>query len=907
MKRMWLTVLVLFVAACRGAPAEPSRADAGAPAPHPTLASQPRALAPIRAASPAPSRRRSGLRRPGPQIAAPKPDAGAPHKLGLERPPVVNPYWLVPNWYVNALTGNDDNTCQQIGSPCKSVAKIVSLWGTSAPTLPGAVTITFQTDEPSNTDWFAPAPVLPQGASLTVLGTWTTQCSGSLGTVTAKNYGAVADGRLHINLGACAAGNQGMAIVDVTRSSSVGHVDECSGNVCAISQPMSSNVPTFSTISGTDTEDDGWTAGDSFTIQRPTKVNIASYRPTVVGDTGATNLLPTGGYMGHVWVPNYGGGVGSSFAINSYVAVVESRVDGLFETVDTFVNNNEATAYNDWCPGVNVLLNAFIVAGSYSTVADFGLSFSGVQAHDTIVHGQLSVSQRATDYTEFGSVYVDSVVAVFQDSLLIADYPEPPQARIYGTYTLQSGTNNPSEATLNYYGTASAAFVGVPTMSFCNAGNVATAVDDSVFPVESYSNRPLTPAALDAPIGGFAGSGFNGRATCDTGATLVNAAYVPAASPAAYFNCGSGLTCTQNSPGTGQLTIASSVDGGVTSVSGTLPITVSPTTGAPVVSIGTVGAAHSVALWEGAGAAMGSASPGASAFPLVSNGTGSNPTFQALAYSTLTGAPTIPVLPTLTAHSIVLGQGTTTPTFLGACAAGGAAWSNGTDWQCAAYPYSFLTGVPTAPSVLGGTGITVTGGPAYTVALTVPETVPNGGTGNIILAAGSVLLGNGTGAVLTAAPVTAGNVLTSTGSTWASAPPPLIATYGANAAGVSVGSGLGTPVIIAQVTFTVPSGGAFASISVAFNQLYGTNDVAGTYDGSYGIGVDTSASLTQGHAWTEPLTAESQVYNLGWSSLYRTSLSAGTHNIYALATSVAIPSGGTDSWDADLLVTLTTH
>lgn len=53
----------------------------------------------------------------------------------------------------------------------------------------------------------------------------------------------------------------------------------------------------------------------------------------------------------------------------------------------------------------------------------------------------------------------------------------------------------------------------------------------------------------------------------------------------------------------------------------------------------------------------------------------------------------------------------------------------------------------------------------------VVDTLPvsNGGTGKATIAAGSVLVGNGTDAVTTVAPGTSGYVLTSNGSTWVSA------------------------------------------------------------------------------------------------------------------------------------------
>ena len=73
------------------------------------------------------------------------------------------------------------------------------------------------------------------------------------------------------------------------------------------------------------------------------------------------------------------------------------------------------------------------------------------------------------------------------------------------------------------------------------------------------------------------------------------------------------------------------------------------------------------------------------------------------------------------------------------------------------------------PAITGGT---ITGITDLTVA--------DGGTGSSTLAANAVLLGNGTSALQTVAPSTAGNVLTSNGTTWASTAPTVVRGLGLN-------------------------------------------------------------------------------------------------------------------------------
>ena len=80
-----------------------------------------------------------------------------------------------------------------------------------------------------------------------------------------------------------------------------------------------------------------------------------------------------------------------------------------------------------------------------------------------------------------------------------------------------------------------------------------------------------------------------------------------------------------------------------------------------------------------------------------------------------------------------------------------------------------LDAAQAAVAITGGTidGVAITGGTV--TGLATDLAVADGGTGASTLAANAVLLGNGTSALQTVAPSTSGNVLTSNGTTWASA------------------------------------------------------------------------------------------------------------------------------------------
>jgi hypothetical protein len=112
--------------------------------------------------------------------------------------------------------------------------------------------------------------------------------------------------------------------------------------------------------------------------------------------------------------------------------------------------------------------------------------------------------------------------------------------------------------------------------------------------------------------------------------------------------------------------------------------------------------------------------------------------------------------------------------------------------------------------------------------------VANGGTGATTLTANNVLLGNGTSAVQFVAPGTSGNVLTSNGTTWTSAP-------------VGGGFASGTLMLFQQTAaptgwtkqtthdnkaLRVVSGTASSGGSVAFTTAFASQSVAGTVGGT---------------------------------------------------------------------------
>ncbi len=150
------------------------------------------------------------------------------------------------------------------------------------------------------------------------------------------------------------------------------------------------------------------------------------------------------------------------------------------------------------------------------------------------------------------------------------------------------------------------------------------------------------------------------------------------------------------------------------------------------------------------------------------------------------------------------------------------------------------------------------------IAATLP--VVSGGTGAATLAANNVLLGNGTGALQVVAPSTAGNVLTSNGTTWTSSP-------------ASGGGSAATPTALGTVYGNTPSGTPF-NTSIGYNALpaitTGLRNTAFGYES--GLVISTSNDCTFfGHQAGKAITTNA-AGNTAFGSLALTALTTGQGN-----------------------------
>jgi hypothetical protein len=175
----------------------------------------------------------------------------------------------------------------------------------------------------------------------------------------------------------------------------------------------------------------------------------------------------------------------------------------------------------------------------------------------------------------------------------------------------------------------------------------------------------------------------------------------------------------------------------------------------------------------------------------------------------------------------------------------------------------------------GGTGTSSTAFCNLSSNVTGTLPVANGGTGQSSLTANNVLLGNGTSGVQTVAPGASGNVLTSNGSTWTSAP--------AGASAVTSVNGLTGAVSMTGLGDI----GSYAVLIIATNTNVAVGSTVAGSDLRYGWTPNTGAvaASTNGYsAYSANRSNGSASYNGGGTSLSGTWRKMSTGATYGTIT-----------------------
>lgn len=442
--------------------------------------------------------------------------AGVAHAVRLAaggRPPLTPPSYSVSFWAVdNSLAttcASDANTCTSttcgaagIG-PCKTVGEVVSRWGTSAPVLAQATTISFLSDDAAESFDVVPIVASPNGG-IHVKGALVTVSTGTLGTVTAKNRATST--LLQANLGQAAAPLVGDMVQNTTRGT-IAWIDAASGNVATLTQPFDAITDCTSDF----TFKDNTASGDSYAIVRPVKVGLRRVNPTF--QSGAVFFpAPTQACVEHVWVVDPSGTPSTSAYDHSISVVIdESRIDpNAFIRTERQLQEPQYMFNNFWNGGLQnnqMSQNApGIVAGAVytSNAQGGGVANNGefIFDGDVILHGFTFISG---PYGVIAAAYAANHVAVEGATVQIVQNISPPA--LYGPGFLQIGSNS----TLVLRGTtAAASLLLTGGVFFGDAANLTTAsaYDDAG---AWHPGITLSPANIDKPIvdGGFGGAAID--------------------------------------------------------------------------------------------------------------------------------------------------------------------------------------------------------------------------------------------------------------------------------------------------------------------------------------------------------------------------------------------------------------
>jgi len=536
------TLLLLVVAETTcGRPSQPSLSADATAAPRP---------------APAPVRSRQDIERRAPIVevlqhfAREKAARNAPKRASMGALAGVYPpaSWSVPAWYVSPL-GHDTAACTDSAHPCRHISQIYVRWRTKAPQLmqPTQIFLLGDLDADDYVD-ISCTNTAGSGSDIELLGTGaaTVVATGTLTTATNLNRSVPGPaGTLPtVTIAADASGFVGDQFVDTTagavafvlQTSGAGHTVTLSATMQAQTYPSGPFVsPPLQVM---------LSPGDTYEIRRLVKANIANF--------GTANCL---GYLQDVDARGFGGFFGLAVAP---LFSASQAAAAIAATSAQFIDyENSVVAQGSILSGAAAVLGGTIEHGVNMAATDNeGITIDG----DTAPLQGFTVNGGNFQYGTMRWPLLAGLV-FFRGATIqaVASLYGPTDGMIWGDTGGFPGSVNNFGLWL-YLGTASATLLNNPTLELgITAQAVGCAVDFDVNPAPWYCSRALTTAALDAPIGGIAGTGFAGIAfgASEGGIIASETAVFAPHTPAAYFNGGAGVTVHQDTPAAGQLTFTS--------------------------------------------------------------------------------------------------------------------------------------------------------------------------------------------------------------------------------------------------------------------------------------------------------------------------------------------------------------
>jgi hypothetical protein len=411
--------------------------------------------------------------------------------------------WTTPAWFIDPVSGSDSNSGKTSGSAFKTFRQLLNTWGTNAPVLAQATTITFLSSQPDNTDPVVLRPTLVDPGALFLNGTLLPVSWGSstLGAVTAASNTAP----LGVNLNQAASAAVGYLLDNTTHPSRC-WVDSAAVNVATITNPMlKAVIPTAATLLPTSGQGVAGTAmTDSFTIKKPVQVYVVDFSPTVAA--GPASFNGPQATMSQIWVPDTGGAGASQCTLNDNVWLQECRIDSFVRYQAIALNNgNPYGMYNCWCSGGGLFIGSQHTAGAIGTLANFNQWFDSCFLDGGILTSgqnnfQSTGGQKGSNI--LGLVYLLGGVTHQVNSGLVIVKSSGYGFGLKGSF----GFNVNPGATLGYKTSAATTFLGTTTLKI-NGDTTAWSVTTAQ-PSVWNGGITINVANLDAAVGAAGFGGF---------------------------------------------------------------------------------------------------------------------------------------------------------------------------------------------------------------------------------------------------------------------------------------------------------------------------------------------------------------------------------------------------------------
>jgi hypothetical protein len=433
--------------------------------------------------------------------------------------------WSQATWFIDPQnvtgTASDSNTGLTSGTALRTWAQLINNLGTYSPLIAQVTTITFLSSHTDNTDPVIFHPYHTKGGYCIIrgnLGAAQQVATGTLASVTSKVRATPQ--LLQANIGA--SGAAGLMLVNSTHSARCWVYKNVSGNVWSLTQPLA--PVTLPSVFPFPALVDTFANTDTYTLYKPTQVNIVDVACTLVDYNGASfnNML----YLHQLTVFDPQGIASDNVYRGNHIAMIECATQrGIFN--NALVNDAEEATFNvynvgGWFGGaqgtgaVDAIVGGCIAgAGSSCDVAG-NVAFDG----DFILAPGLGFA--APQGCSIGLMYLET------GTTLILSGGKTGLIDLAGGYGTGVGGQTlwgPGGVSLfynaslfykpNFTASSIMLFTGAINM---NRGTTASAYNTAVDPAVWHAGRTVNPGNLDASI---AGGGFAGAAIVPGGASII--------------------------------------------------------------------------------------------------------------------------------------------------------------------------------------------------------------------------------------------------------------------------------------------------------------------------------------------------------------------------------------------------